>query len=280
MTHPQQYNKINWMVYTEFRNRTPTWLNIWSVKFGAKVLPTRNNLVIRGHGKDHTCPCCGTANEDTDHIFRCPNAEMKRAFQEECETIRSFLQATTSPDIRDGVFEVIRSLREERDFISTETAHASLARAQLQLGIRVTLNGVWLHGWVKVQKDYHKKTKETKSAEVWLIRLTLLLQRFVLLLWKIRNEAVHHQEDSNANKKKYDDLNSHIEEIYRTLPRNRRVLPASDRAYFSQGAQRIKNYRLRKKETWVDEAKRIRDAFFDGLDAQSERFLDFFDGTI
>ena len=122
--------------------------------------------------------------------------------------------------------------------------------------------------------------REPKSAEVWLIRLTLLIQRFVHSLWITRNEAVHQHEDSTANKKRHEELNGHIEEIYRTLPRNRRVLPASDRAYFSKGAQRIKNYRLRKKETWVDEAKRIRDAFFDGLDAQSERFLDYFDGTI
>ena len=28
---PQQYNKINWTVYKEYRTRTPTWLNIWSV---------------------------------------------------------------------------------------------------------------------------------------------------------------------------------------------------------------------------------------------------------
>ena len=83
-----------------------------------------------------------------------------------------------------------------------------------------------------------------------------------------------------ANKRRHGELNNQIDEIYRKLPRNRRVLPASDKAFSSKGAQRLKTYRLRKKESWVDEAKRIRDAFFDGLDAQSERFLHYFDGAI
>ena len=175
---------------------------------------------------------------------------------------------------------MLQSLREQRDLIPTEGEYGTLAREQLNLGPRATLNGVWLHEWVLVQKEYIKKMRETKNAEVWLIRLTLLIQRLVHSLWITRNEAIHQKEDSAANTKRHEELNGHIDEIYRTLPRNRRVLPASDRAFFSKGAQRVKTHRLRKKESWVDEAKRIRDAFFDGLNAQSERFLDYFDGTI
>ena len=89
-----------------------------------------------------------------------------------------------------------------------------------------------LHEWVLVQKEYIKKTREAKNAEVWLIRLTLLIQRLVHSLWITRNEALHQKEDSAANKKRHEELNGHIDEIYRTLPRNRRVLPASDRAFF------------------------------------------------
>ena len=127
MIQSQQYNKINWMVYTEFRDRTPKWLNIWSVKFGANIPPTRKNLVTRGHGKDHTCPCCGTANEDADHILRCPNVELKKAFQDESETIYSFLHATTSLGIRDRIMELLHSPREQRDLISMESDHESLS---------------------------------------------------------------------------------------------------------------------------------------------------------
>ena len=114
-------------------------------------------MVTRGHGNDHTCPCCGTANEDADHIFRCPNVEMKRSFQDESEPLCTFLEATTSSDIRDRLLEVFHSLREQRDLISTGVAHENLAREQLKLGIRATLNGVWLHEWVNVQKEYNKK---------------------------------------------------------------------------------------------------------------------------
>ena len=76
------------------------------------------------------------------------------------------------------------------------------------------MNGVWLHEWVKAQKEYNRQMRENKSAEVRLIRLTLLLQRFAHSLWKTRNDVVHNEEDSMANKKRHDELNAQIEEIY------------------------------------------------------------------
>ena len=51
---------------------TPGQLNI------AGVLPTRKNLVIRGHGDTQSCPCCGAASEDLEHLFICPNVEIQK----------------------------------------------------------------------------------------------------------------------------------------------------------------------------------------------------------
>ena len=34
-------NQISWEVYYAYRKTTPLWLNTWSVKFGADILPTR-----------------------------------------------------------------------------------------------------------------------------------------------------------------------------------------------------------------------------------------------
>ena len=85
-------------------------------------------------------------------------------------------------------------------------------------------------------------------AKVWLIRLTLLIQKFVHAMWKTKNEAIHAKEDSDTNKKGHEELNLQIDQIFQSLPRNKRVLPASDRAFFAKGAQRTKEYRLQKKK--------------------------------
>ena len=107
-----------------------------------------------------------------------------------------------------------------------------------------------------------------------MIRFTRRLQYFLHTLWKTRNEAIHNIEDSDNNAKRHNELKTKISAIFGTLP-NLRLLPTCDAAYFKRGEQSIKNYRLRRKELWVEDATRIRDAFFDSLDAQSESFLKF-----
>jgi hypothetical protein len=74
-------DRIAWDVYffkyeQGYRTSTPKWKNNWSVKFGAGILPTQNNLVLRGHGQSTECPCCGGGTEeDTDHLFQCPQVK-------------------------------------------------------------------------------------------------------------------------------------------------------------------------------------------------------------
>ena len=152
---------------------------------------------------------------------------------------------------------------------------ASAAFHQRRLGLKASLNGMWLEERGEIQDQYLRTQKSKKSARVWLIRFTRQLQSFLHTLWKTRNEAIHTIEDSDNNTKWHNELNTKISEIFGTLP-NLRLLPTCDAAYFKRGEQRIKNYRLRRKELWVEDATRIRDAFFDSLDAQSESFLNFF----
>ena len=51
-------------------------------------------------------------------------------------------------------------------------------------------------------------------------------------------------------------------------------------AFLKRGEEKILNYRLKRKEQWVEEATVIRDAFFDSLDTTSETFLNYFGNTI
>ena len=94
-------------------------------------------------------------------------------------------------------------------------------------------------------------------------------------LWKVRNEAIHKREESENNKERHLALDLKITAIYQSLP-SLRLLPTCDAAFFKRGETRTERYRLRRKELWVEEATRIRDAFFDSLDPQAESFLNYF----
>ena len=105
------------------------------------------------------------------------------------------------------------------------------------------------------------------------------IQRLVHDLWNTRCEALHKQQDSTLNKKRHTELNGEIDNIYKSLPKSLRVLPQSDAAFFLMGKQKAKQYRIKKKEQWVEDAHRIHNAFLGNLSVEATNFLDYFDGT-
>ena len=205
---PEEYHrKVSWSVYEGYRKSTPRWLHTWSVKFGADILPTRKNLVRRGHGTHHECPCCGEPDETAKHLFLCSDPEMSKTFEDEMDKLSDYLQVTTSSAIK-------------TQLIST------------------------LH--------WFRAGGESGGAAV----------------------AAPPYSPSDNNKKRHEELDDKIAAIFRSLP-NLRLLPPSDAAYFKRGEERTTRYRLNRKELWIEDATRIRDAFFDSLDAQSASFLNY-----
>jgi hypothetical protein len=277
-------NNISWDVNEGFRNLTPQWRNTWSVKYGAGILPTRKNLVIRGHGDIQSCPCCGAASEDVEHLFICPNAEIQKTFEEYFDKIHDFLRATTSPQIRENLEKVMQHLRTGTTPVTPDDSGSdsdsdsewdTIVQQQLLIGQKGTLNGMWLNTWKEAQEVYLRRTKSRKSSRVWMIRLCIMIQDMTHGMWKTRNEAIHNNEDSESNKKQHEELDQEITNIFRDLP-YLRWMPSSDAAFFKRKKEKVKRYRLKRKELWVTEATQILNAFTDSLDATSDAFINYF----
>ena len=272
-------DRIDWGVYEAYRLKTPKWLNTWSVKFGADILPTKRNQQRRGHSDNHKCPCCGESFENAVHIFQCKATEMTGTYNEAIDKISDYLYETTSRAIRVSIMDTIDAVRNANTpvLLSNDT-EATAAFHQQSMGARALLNGLWLQDWISLQDQHYKKIHSRKSPRVWLVRLALLLQYAAHSMWRTRNEAIHKREESNFNTDRHKDLDDAITTIFNEIP-NLRLLPPSEAAFFKRGAGRIKKYKIRRKELWVKDAKRIKEAFFDSLDATSDNFLDFFENA-
>jgi hypothetical protein len=182
-------------------------MNTWSVKYGADVLPTKKNMMRRGHSSTHICPCCGAPNENSDHKIQCRSREMVRTYEYELDKVRVFLQETTSREIEQHLLELMDNLRKNRRPESNVKNAASKAVFhQYKVGVRTTLNGIWLQEWTALQDEYHRNIGSRRSTRVWLIRLSQKIQSLVHHMWLTRNDAIHNKEDSNYNKKKHADL--------------------------------------------------------------------------
>ena len=174
------------------------------------------------------------------------------------------------------ILTTLQHLRNGTMIDTTEnSAQDKIVYDQLQLGQRATLNGMWMQGWVQEQETFLQRTRSRKHPKVWLIKLSILLQTMTHNMWKTRNEAIHKKEDSAMNKQRHEELDQDISNIFRDRP-HYKLLPPCDAAFFRKGQERVKRYRVRKKEHWVTDAKRILEAYNDSLDATSEAFLDFF----
>ena len=206
---------LQWEVYAGFRKLTPRWRHTWSVKYGAGILPTRRNMKIRKHSDDQSCPCCGAEVEDTSHLFQCENEEIQKAYEEELDIVENYLSTTTSISIKNMVVNMLNHLRNgTAPEITEDSEEDRIIFEQLKLGQRATLNGLWLQSWMDLQGTFLKRIRSRKSPKVWLIRLSLLLQTMTHSMWKTRNEAIHNKEDSEINKKRHEELDQDITEIY------------------------------------------------------------------
>ena len=269
---------ISWDVYQRFRQSTPAWLKIWATKYSANLLPTRANLVLRGHSDSHSCPCCGAPNETADHLLQCQDTEMKKTFQDAIDAVSDFLYDSTSTDIRNSIISIIEHFQSDDIFECTTPEMQGIEEKQIQLGSQTTLNGIWQTGWIEVKSQYLRRISSRASPKVWLTLLSLKIQRLTHQLWLTRNEAIYSREDSVLQNEKHANLDQAITDIFQSLP-NLRLLPPCDAAFFKRDEDRVKKYRLRKKEQWVADAHRVRDAFWDSLDPMAESFLDYFGTT-
>jgi hypothetical protein len=273
---PNEEQSIDWEVYASYRKITLRWRNTWSVKFGADLLPTGQNLERRGHSTSPACPWCNEEIEITNHIFLCTHDEMEKCFSDELEKIEDFLRVSTSKEIRESIVTLLQGLRKGEILLPDEDTDLSLTmEKQFDLGQRATLNGMWHKEWCLHQMEYNKKIKSRKSAKVWLVRLQIKIQDMVHIIWKTRNEAIHKTETSEINKARNEDLDQKIEELYTDLPSLRLFRP-SDRAIFKRKKERIKNYRIINKENWVTTATRVKDAYYHSLTPAATAFLEFF----
>ena len=160
----------------------------------------------------------------------------------------------------------------------SDDMEATAAFHQKSMGARALLNGLWCKDWISLQEQYYRKINSRRSPRVWLVRIALFLQHAAHSMWKTRNEVIHKMEESNFNTDRHKELDDMITSIFNEIP-NLRLLPPSEAAFFKRGAGRITKYKIRRKELWVEEAKRIKEAFFDSLDATSDNFLDFFENA-
>ena len=255
-----EVSAVDWDTFKRVCKANPEWKKVWFAKHNARIRPVKYNLVRRKHDDDPTCPCCG-ALETNDHTFICDDAKVEEAFIANLADLESHLRATTSKAISDSILETCKSIRYNRlehtldDDWDEELA--STVTNQILLGQRAFIGGLWPKQWLNIQREYFSRTRNRKkSPQVWMAKTIEHTQTIFYQMWKIRNTALHKDEDSEVNKTAHIELNNDIDEIYEAKPPTR-LLPHADVQFFKTKKDETKKYKLQRKQLWVRDAKRI-----------------------
>lgn len=170
------------------------WLNIGHQKM--KISKIEN---------DGICPCCGTAHEDQDHLFKCTNEDarltMKRAIKEMNEV---FIKERLPPGVRLAFMEQVCKATNTQDTPITYQCESARRASDHQdrLGAGAILRGHHHVEWVEaIFKTYKPRVyppntpKKNKRKDKSALELSAILVRECWKLfekvWQTRNDKVH-----------------------------------------------------------------------------------------
>ena len=198
---------MNWRAHGKAMNGVIT-RRVHFTKLVHECLPTfqRLNKITKTERK---CPACLVAEENRDHILRCPHGERGRwqtTFMAKMEEFHE--QENTSPLIRNLWREVIELwfAAEAQDDIQVSPIlfPSDVRQVILQQNAicwRQIFNGRFAIAWAAVQDDYLARsaphtnrkadTQKVKKGKHWQQRFILAIWKQWSVVWKQRNEMIH-----------------------------------------------------------------------------------------
>ena len=174
--------------------------------------------------KSHTdiCPLCKQAREDHQHVLFCKDCRVAEQREEALETLREQLNTLhTHPDL---VTLIIRTVeREQVHLIDTEghQLHSLLQdilHTQTDIGWRNFRLGLWSQAWKGVQTAYAKDRGYKMDGAACASKAQLALWRYVLSLWKHRNDVIHGKDYEERRRLKIAEMRKKVEEVLKDPP--------------------------------------------------------------
>mmetsp|Transcript_14149 Transcript_14149/g.26560 ORF Transcript_14149/g.26560 Transcript_14149/m.26560 type:complete len:310 (+) Transcript_14149:5669-6598(+) len=273
----QRQPSCDWEMYfrsvrTQLPRERPTIL-----KYNAHILPVRKNLKRRHHSEDDICPCCGST-EDHDHIIQCIHPTMEQAFQAQLEGVHTFMLQDCPDNFRAAILQLLITFRSGTHIEQFDTDLSSLAKEQLDYGMRPFFAGLWLKQWRLIHAEFLQQISPRKSSELWMVRLLHKIQKIPINMWKTRNHLLYHSNNDNEKlKTHHKELDDIIERIYERKPHSR-AMAHCDVAFFRKyNKDMVKKFKVQRKNNWVTSANLILTKYGRvGSTTQSKQFMSFF----
>ena len=206
----KELHTIDWYNLKRARDKLPTSLQTFSIKYNIDWLATGSRMELQGDLVT-TCIHCGLY-EDSDHLFRC--LKRKEKIQDLLDRFTDTLEENkTDPRITRTLkyymakhINCAHKMREPK----IKVLEAAVKEQEV-IGWHRFARGIWSNKWNEVQREYETRNKimDNKWARnniIWLIETGYEK-------WNERNQAIHSQENTTTTRA-HDEAMAQVSALY------------------------------------------------------------------
>lgn len=246
-----------WENFKKLNKECPETNRRFMFKYGMNILPTKRKMARRKHLDNSTYPSCDE-EENTDHLIQCKNEARRKVIGDEKEDLNTDLRKHTNKSIQEAILYLLECFQENKEPQTNndwekETQDAVIH--QWERGQRAFFLGFWCREWEEIEEKYHKRTATRVRAQTKIRHMIRGCQKLLKNIWKQRNEEIHRNEESAENKRKHEELNKKLEEIYKNKKRIPNAYLGQDARIFRSKEDKIRRMKVKRKERWVQNAE-------------------------
>ena len=160
-------------------------------------LPVGHNTAKRGAESD-VCPCCGAPDETLEHLFICPNEQMKKCIRNGIRQASRLCGDNKIPNkISAAFFDIMIAYTTNQHPTPKPTMSQDTHRAfqaQQQIGFHLFSRGFIAKEWTTAMKSTKTKYPQWKVETM----LSALWDCIFEPMWQCRNNILHNQANHRA----------------------------------------------------------------------------------
>ena len=255
---PYRLSLLHWDIFSRLHSRQPKHIKSFLTKSIHRHLPIMKRQKTWKLIDCDTCPLCETSQENENHLFQCPHAEIQTFRRQKLKDLQDELTSIgTDPFIQRHLLRLILQFTNRFPVTPiqecTGNPEAVLGiNEQIKLGIGNLLRGIlaWRLGDAQ-QIYYRSKNNFQSTGDSWTRKLTQFFFSCSHAIWTNRCDKI-----ASTTEMSYEDSTRHqCSSLLFRLTRNPHQLPVNDRHLIHRKSSFTKTASIRALTSWASRVK-------------------------
>ena len=252
---------IDWDVVKAVMKESSTPMRRFITKWVSHQCAVGKVMRRRQARESGDCPRCGSPDEDTLHVIRCPHTSSRKQWKKSCKQLKRWLrQKQTHPTLARVLYKILRKFgTDDKDDTYVPTGYddtiQSCINAQSHLGWTSFLEGFITTDWATVQQQFYTSIRSRRTGRRWAIEMSKQVWIMVFQMWNHRNRCLH---DTDAG-----DVLSGIDYVNNAIQYEHSMgldtLDTVYAPYFRQTEASLLKMTSQKKRNWLSLIRRARE---------------------